>query len=90
MQEAILALAQFMPDQWWDLLWQGLIAVTSIIGVAAALVKAFAAIAKITPSTKDDEYATKAGVVMGVIVHYLDVISLGLTAEQARRGKPTK
>ena len=90
MQDVLVQLLQFVPDNIWDVLFNIFLAVTSVIGVAAAQVKAFAAIAKITPSTKDDEYATKAGAFMGVVVHYLDVVSLGLTAEQARRGKPIK
>ena len=49
-----------------------------VIGSAATIVKALAVIAKITPSTKDDELASKAERVLSYISSFLDKLSLGL------------
>ena len=56
-----------------------------VIGGAAVIVKGFAEIAKITPSTKDDELASKAAVVISYVLSFLDKLSLGLKTDQARK-----
>ena len=55
-----------------------------VIGSSAVIVKALAEIAKITPSTKDDELASKAAVVLSYLSSFLDKVSLGLKANQSR------
>lgn len=57
-----------------------------VIGGAAVIVKGFAEIAKITPSTKDDELASKAAVVISYVLSFLDKLSLGLKSDKARKG----
>ena len=56
-----------------------------VIGGAAVIVKGFAEIAKITPSTKDDELASKAEVAISYVLSLLDKLSLGLKSSQARK-----
>lgn len=85
LQQVAQALVQYMPDSAWGWVMLTFNVVTAVMAVAAALVKLLAVVAKITPSTKDDELATKAQVFLGTVSHVLDKISLGLTAEQARR-----
>lgn len=58
----------------------------AVIGGAAVIVKGFAEIAKITPSTKDDELASKAAVVISYVISFLDKLSLGLKSDKARKG----
>lgn len=85
MQEIIQNALQFLPDNvWGTIVLLGTLA-SAIVGLAAAVVKVLAVVAKITPTTKDDEFASKAARAVGVVAHYLDIISLGLNAEQARR-----
>lgn len=55
-----------------------------VIGSSAVIVKALAEIAKITPTTKDDELASKAAVVLSYLSSFLDKVSLGLKANQSR------
>lgn len=57
-----------------------------VIGGAAVIVKGFAEIAKITPSTKDDELASKAEVLISYVLSFLDKLSLGLKSDKARKG----
>ena len=88
-QQLVAAVIQYLPANVWDwivLLFQ---LATGVMAVAAALVKLIAVIAKVTPSTKDDEFASRAQVILSHISAFLDKISLGLTAEQARRGAAT-
>jgi hypothetical protein len=56
-----------------------------VIGGAAVIVKGFAEIAKITPTTKDDALAGKAEVVLSYVLSFLDKLSLGLKDTQARK-----
>lgn len=56
-----------------------------VIGGAAVIVKGFAEIAKITPTTKDDVLASKAEVVLSYVLSFLDKLSLGLKDTQARK-----
>ena len=87
MEELAAAVLAYLPGNAWDFLWLMAQVITSIIGVCAAAVKLLAAVAKITPTTKDDELASKATRIMGRVSYYLDIVSLGLNAEHARRGK---
>jgi hypothetical protein len=57
----------------------------AVIGGAAVIVKGFAEIAKITPTTKDDALASKAEVVLSYVLSFLDKLSLGLKDTQARK-----
>lgn len=59
----------------------------AVIGGAAVIVKGFAEIAKITPTTKDDELASKAEVVISYVLSLLDKLSLGLKDSQARKAQ---
>lgn len=52
--------------------------------------KLVAAVSKITPTTKDDEFAARGEVIISKVMCVLDAMSLGLKAEQARRTGPVK
>lgn len=87
MEDLAAAVLSYLPTNAWEFLWLLAQVITSVIGVCAAAVKLLAAVAKITPTTKDDELATKAARFMGRVSYVLDVVSLGLNAEHARRAK---
>ena len=55
------------------------------VGVASIVVKAVVEITKITPNTKDDEYANKASVFVSGVVTLLSKIALNLPAGKAHK-----
>ena len=58
----------------------------AVVGAAAVVVAALEKVAGITPTTKDDKFVGVAKKVVGYISYWLDVISLGLPANKARKG----
>ena len=55
------------------------------VGVASIVVKALVEITKITPNTKDDEYAGKISVFVSGVVTLLSKIALNLPADKAHK-----
>jgi len=49
-----------------------------IVGAMATIVKGLEVIAGVTPSTRDDEYASKAKKILGHVSYWLDKISLAV------------
>lgn len=49
-----------------------------IVGAMATIVKGLEVVAGVTPSTKDDEYVSKAKQALGVVSYWLDKLSLAV------------
>lgn len=56
------------------------------VTIASVLVAAFDKIAQITPSTKDDELASKLAKGLSVIVSILDKFSVHTTSDKTKQG----
>lgn len=50
-----------------------------IVGAATSIVAALEKVAKVTPTTKDDEYVGKAKVALGYVSAFLDKVSVWTT-----------
>lgn len=57
-----------------------------VVGAAAVIVKGLETIAGITPTTKDDKYVGYLAKGLSYVSHWLDVISMGLPKDSARKG----
>ncbi len=59
--------------------------VTTIIGAASVIVAALIKVAKLTPSSKDDEWLSGAQAFLAVIIKILDRLALNPDQTKARR-----
>ena len=87
MNDILSAVLSALPTDVWGWIVIAFQVFCTVVAVCAAVVKLVAAVSKITPTTKDDEFAARGEVIVSKVMHALDVMSLGLTAEQARRDK---
>ena len=62
-----------------------LVAVPAVIGGASLIVQGIAKIAKITPSTKDDEIVGKVEAFLAGAQRIFDKLALNLPADKARQ-----
>lgn len=85
MNDLLIALLGLLPSDAWGWIVALFQVFSAVVAVCAAIVKLVAVVSKITPSTKDDEFAQKGQLFVAKIMTVLDAMSLGLTAEQARR-----
>lgn len=61
--------------------------ITTIVGAASIIVAALIKVAKLTPSSKDDEWLSGAERFLASIIALLDKLALNPNKEQARRPK---
>lgn len=59
--------------------------VTTIVGAASIIVAALIKVAKLTPTSKDDEWLSGAERVIAVIISLLDKLALNPTKDKARK-----
>ena len=90
MNDLLTALLSQLPQDVWGWIVAAFQVFCTVVAVCAAIVKLVAAVSKITPTTKDDEFAARGEVVISKLMCVLDAMSLGLKAEQARRTGPVK
>ena len=69
-----------------ELLTNAVLYGTAVVGGASLILQGVAAITKITPSTRDDEIASKAQAVIVRLQRILDRVALNPTASKARQG----
>ena len=69
-----------------DILTTVIVSVPTIIGAASLVVQGIAVLTKITPSTKDDEIASKALSCVLTAQRILDRLAFNMSAEKARQG----
>jgi len=63
------------------LMWFGL-----IVGAATSIVLALEKIAEVTPTTKDDEYISKAKKALGYLSSFLDYFNIYTTKDKLKKG----
>jgi hypothetical protein len=59
--------------------------ITTVVGAASIIVAALIKVAKLTPSSKDDEWLSGAERFLASIISLLDKLALNPNKEQARR-----
>jgi len=64
---------------------QIVIGITAIVGAASLISQAITKITKVTPNTKDDEYAGKIAKAIGYIQYILDRVAANPKANEARK-----
>lgn len=61
--------------------------ITTVVGAASIIVAALIKVAKLTPSSKDDEWLSGAESFLASIISLLDKLALNPNKEQARNPK---
>jgi len=59
--------------------------ITQVIGAASLISLAITKITKVTPNTKDDEYAGKIAKAIGYVQYILDRVAANPKADEARK-----
>lgn len=64
---------------------QIVITITAIVGAASLVSQAITKITRVTPNTKDDEYAGKLAKGIGYVQYILDRVAANPKADEARK-----